>query len=182
MKYLLVLFFSLFTAFAMANETPKCDIPGTFAPETLAAMKKACEQTIANPPPAKEATQWGIMAQDFAKALGIAAHEIGVSVNEFVASPAGYITVGVVLWKTIGGSIAKYGLVLCIWLLGTGLIRSMWTEKFLDLEYKNMFGNLQTKRTCIYYKWDDASDTQVFCIALVLVGMAAFSAITLANM
>lgn len=180
--YILILLLAIFAPLALADEKPNCDIPGNFSAETLAAMKKACEQTITTPPPVKDATQWGQMAQEFAKALGIAAHEIGVSVNEFVASPAGYITVGVVLWKTIGGSIAKYGLVLCIWLLGTGLIRSMWTSTFIDREYKNIFGTLRTKRTRVYYKWDDASDTQVFCIALVLLGMAAFSAITLANM
>lgn len=180
--YLIALLIAIFAPLALADETPNCNIPGNFSPETLAAMKKACEQTLVTPPPVKDATQWGQMAQEFAKALGIAAHEIGVSVNEFVASPAGYITVGVVLWKTIGGSIAKYGLVACIWLLGTCLIRGMWTQRYIDCEYKNIFGTLRTKRTRVYYSWGDAEDTQVFCCALVLLGMAAFSAIALCNM
>lgn len=180
--YIIALLIAIFAPLALADQKPTCDIPGNFAPETLAAMKKACEQTTAVVPPVKDATQWGQMAQEFAKALGIAAHEIGVSVNEFVASPAGYITVGVVLWKTIGGSIAKYGLVFCIWLLGTCLIRGMWTERYVDREYKNIFGTLRTKRTRVYFSWSDAEDTQVFCCALVLVGMAVFTAITLCNM
>lgn len=180
--FLIAVLIAIFAPLALADEAPKCDIPGNFAPETLAAMKKACEQTIATPPQIKDATQWGQMAQEFAKALGIAAHEIGVSVNEFVASPAGYITVGVVLWKTVGGSIAKYGLVFCIWLLGTCLIRGMWTVRHVDREYKNIFGSLRTKRTRVYNSWSDAEDSQVFCCALVLLGMAIFTAIALCNM
>ena len=66
----------------------------------------------ADTPPASEsstATQWAAdmatVAESFARAIGIAARELGVTVNEFLNTPVGVLTAVVILWKDIGSDV-----------------------------------------------------------------------------
>lgn len=48
------------------------------------------------------AGQWGVIAKDFAQAIGIAAKELGIAVNDFLDSPAGYLMALILLVKYAG--------------------------------------------------------------------------------
>ena len=44
-------------------------------------------------------------AEGFARAIGIAAHELNIEVNNFASSPVGMLTIGIVLMKLFGSSL-----------------------------------------------------------------------------
>lgn len=169
----------------IGGSTDCASIAGNFDDSTKAAMTAACveatKNTIAAPSSVQEATQWGLMAKEFAMALGIAAREIGVSVNEFVASPAGHITVAVILWKTLGASLAKIFIVVWVWGVGFWVLRHIWTHSYETRESVNIFGATRTKRERVYYNWDNGEDTQVICAAVVCLAMAGLTAACIAS-
>ncbi len=88
-------------------------------------------------------TQASIAASGFAKALGVAAKELNLSINDFLKSPAGILTASVIIWKVFGSGI--YGL----FFLTIGLIVlrvlyiRLFTDKYVKVEYK-WFGGLIT--------------------------------------
>lgn len=189
MKYIGIIVLMMFTSFTFAS-TSCGNIRGNYTTEQIAAMKEACEQitpiqnagiTISSIQP-EVITHWGQLSLELATALGVAAREIGVSVNEFVASPAGYITVGVILWKTIGVSLVICVMVLSIWMLGIWMIRHMWTNQWVDKEYTNIFGVKRIKRQREYHNWKSADDNMIGCCALVSIVIVAISVISVANL
>lgn len=184
MKYITALFFSLFAVSAFAD-AGTCDIQGNYTAEVAAAMKSACETAVQKTavaiPPVEQATKWGTFAKEFAEALGIAAHQIGVSVNEFMASPAGYLAVFIILWKMLGGPLIAIAALAFGWYVVYMILRRIWTRGFIDREYKNIFGNLQTKYTRQYFSWKEAEDTQVVCSFLLLAVMLIVTIITSIN-
>lgn len=62
------------------------------------------------------AASWGPQmaqaAEGFARAIGIAARELNVTANEFLASDAGKLTAALIIWKVAGAGVIKllYGL------------------------------------------------------------------------
>jgi hypothetical protein len=48
---------------------------------------------------------YGTVAQEWAKALGIAANELGIAVDEFLGTGAGKLTAAVIIWQVAGDSI-----------------------------------------------------------------------------
>lgn len=70
------------------------------------------EQTAAKVDAVVEKTnEWGPMAKDFAQAIGIAAKELGIAANDFLDSPAGFLTAVLIVWKVAGAEIA--GMLIC---------------------------------------------------------------------
>ncbi len=96
----------------------------------------------------KLASAWGTQAaaaaEGFAKAIGIAARELGVTVNEFLKTDAGKLAALIIVWKMIGASLVKLVMGLLIFIGGATLMRQMWnrlfTQEFQTVEYSNFGG------------------------------------------
>lgn len=121
MKYVMILVLTLFSAGAWS-----CDIRGV--PESmLQKLKVECEQmklaaettvTVASTMTPERISEWAQISEQFAKALGIAASEVGISVNEFMGTPAGIITTAVIIWTVLGQDfLAILGMFCITWLL-----------------------------------------------------------------
>ena len=54
------------------------------------------------------ASKWSDAAKGFAEALGIAAKELGIAVNDFLDSPAGYLLALILLFNYAGGFIVGF--------------------------------------------------------------------------
>lgn len=123
--------------FAMAANTYACEIRGTGLPAAaIAELKVACEQAklnniqakgsntvssvAANMPSAEQLSEIGNVSKEIAKAIGIAAKELGVAVNDFLTTPAGILIAFGVFWKVF--LVESVGLLL-LFLLITGC---MW--------------------------------------------------------
>ena len=94
------------------------------------------------------AATWGqqaaAAAEGFAKALSIAAKELGITINEFLGTPAGKLTAALIVWKVAGASIIHilYGLAF----MTVGLIIArviymrLFTAGYEKLEYSRFGG------------------------------------------
>ncbi len=121
------------------------------------AAKKVAETAVAASTPASPekitagvalAATWGTQAataaEGFAKALGIAARELNVTINDFLKSPAGMLTAALIIWKMAGSSIllAFYGLVILT--VGLTMVRiiykRLFTKGYEKVEYSYFFG------------------------------------------
>lgn len=106
----------------------------------------------------EKVTGWAQVAEGFANAMGAAARQLNVSVNEFIKTPAGLITIGVILWKVIGVSILKLLAMYAVFALCLGVLRTMWKVGSTPVE-KSLFWAKWTKQKPVYSTWENASDT-----------------------
>lgn len=89
-------------------------------------------------------TQAAAVAEGFAKALGIAAKELNITINDFLKSPAGMLTAGLIIWKMAGSGIlyAMYGTIVLV--VGLIMIRIIYTRLFTSgyekVEYRRLWG------------------------------------------
>lgn len=94
------------------------------------------------------AATWGqqaaAAAEGFAKALGIAAKELNVTINDFLKSDAGKLTALIIIWKVAGAAILKalYGVVFLT--VGLTMLRviykRLFTARFEKVEYSYFGG------------------------------------------
>ncbi len=166
MKKILVGLVLSLAAFAASADTTAIDTSGLSAAQiaeikSIAASKaadaakvKAVNEGTAILPKdpgtmATLAATWGQQAasaaEGFAHALAIAAKELGITINEFLATPAGKLTAALIIWKVAGASIihALYG---CLFLtVGLSVSRMIYMRLFTSgyekVEYKR-FGGL----------------------------------------
>lgn len=80
------------------------------------------------------AATWGqqaaAAAEGFAKAMGIAAKELNVTINDFLKSDAGKLTAILIIWKVAGAAIVKalYGMLFVT--VGLTMVRVIYTRLF----------------------------------------------------
>lgn len=94
------------------------------------------------------AATWGSQlsqaAEGFARALGIAAKELNVTINEFITSPAGILTAAVIIWKVAGATLIKmvYGTIFLT--VGLTMVRILYTRLFVkemkEVQYSYLWG------------------------------------------
>jgi hypothetical protein len=94
------------------------------------------------------AATWGqqaaVAAEGFAKALAIAAKELGITINEFLATPAGKLTAALIIWKVAGVAIIHmlYGVLF----ITVGLVASrviyvrLFTAGYETVTYERFYG------------------------------------------
>lgn len=89
-------------------------------------------------------TQAAAAAEGFARALGIAAKELGVTVNDFLHTDAGKLTALLIIWKVAGAAIMKglYGFTfLTVGLTMVRVIYSrLFTKGYEKVEYSKFGG------------------------------------------
>lgn len=96
------------------------------------------------------AATWGqqaaTAAEGFAKAMGIAARELNVTINDFLKSPAGILTAVIVIWKMMGASILGFVYAMVVLAVGLTMVRIIYTRLFTasykSVPYKHFFGLL----------------------------------------
>jgi len=80
------------------------------------------------------ASTWGqqaaAAAEGFAKAMGIAAKELNVTINDFLKSDAGKLTAMLIIWKVAGAAFVKalYGILFVT--VGLTMVRVIYTRLF----------------------------------------------------
>ena len=75
-------------------------------------------------------TQMATAAEGFAKALNIAAKELGITINDFLNTPAGKLTAILIIWKVAGAAAVKmlYGVLFVT--VGLSMVRMMYLRLF----------------------------------------------------
>lgn len=126
------------------------------------------------------AATWGNQAaqaaEGFAKAMGIAARELNVTINDFLTSPAGIITAALIIWKVAGASLlsALYGVLFLI--VGLTMVRviyvRLFTKGYEKVEYSRFGGFIKgTRMVRIPKSVDDLEsdgEWMVFWVMIIL--------------
>lgn len=155
-KFIATAAFAFFAATSFAAQT-SVDTSG-LSEAQVAEIKAIAAQKVAEaakPATAENITAgvtlaatWGTQAaqaaEGFAKAMGIAAKELNVSINDFLASDAGKLTAVLIIWKVAGAGLVKllYG----AFFVTTGLIIArviytrLFTKGYEKVEYSRFGG------------------------------------------
>ncbi len=170
----LMLLIALTATPAMAT----CDLSnvGDLSESAKATLKLACEQAVhdaaANTVPVIDMTnpetlsQWGTVAQEWAKAIGIAANELGVAADTFLATDAGKMTAAVILYTVMGDQILAVilGVPLLIIVLVVG-IRMANQVRITEVTYHETETNWRGKPKVVSVERMPAHDCPGYWIA-----------------
>jgi hypothetical protein len=130
----------------------------------------------------KNLGEFAAVSKAFASSLGIAANELGVAVNTFLASPAGMLTAGVIIWKVFAMNILGMFFILVtigIWIF---MLRAVMTEK-IETKMVEGWGKTQKeKRTRIYMDFENISCERGWALVLVNIVPIILIAIIVGNM
>ena len=184
MKKLLLILAVFAAAHANASSTPTADLskltPAQQA-EVLANIEKMAkpEEKAKNisETARHETEKWAELGGNMGKAAVGAAKEIGMAANEFIATPLGKVTMGVVIYKVIGKDIIKFivgGAILVFFFsMAVYLVRSKKYTGSVEYEYKPAFFGLRQKQVVksgvIDSDW--AVGYMVAALACVIMGM-----------
>ena len=126
------------------------------------------------------AATWGqqaaAAAEGFAKALGIAAKELGVTVNDFLHTDAGKLTAALIIWKIAGATIIHmlYGMLFIT--VGLTIVRviymRLFTKGYEKVEYSRFGGFFKgTKMVRIPKGFQDMHNDGEWLAFWVMIGI-----------
>ena len=119
-------------------------------------------------------TQAAIAAKGFAEAIGIAAHELGVSVNEFIGTPAGKLTVAIIIWKVAGATLLHaFGALFAI-VVSLTFARKLWVRTFTShteiVDAVWLWGLYKSKKTLRIQKpFKDITSDDAVAVFIIIV-------------
>lgn len=188
---LIVGFFAIPSAFA-----GDCDITDVIGLDksAMATLRVACEQALldatkvpnmlssvagnlTNP---QNLSQYGLVAQEWAKALGIAATELGIAVDTFLDTDAGKLTAFIIIWQVMGEAIVGFliGIPLLITVLWLG-IRTAQRAKIKGIEYSETAKNWRGKPTIKQIHYWDEDQTVMYWMAHIVTIILSIMTISL---
>lgn len=170
----------------MANPVWACNLQNTNLPDDVKKelelqclrAEKAAKEKSAEVVSASQAVQlsaYAGVATEVAKAVGIAAKELGVAVNEFILTPAGIITIAIILIKVFGKLVALLFVSMVIWYSVARLLKHIWyRETGETMEVSGFLGfgkkTIPVRKRVTY---SEASEGQVFITALLVMAAIA---------
>lgn len=179
MKYLMgiILAFTMLCGDAMANTIDVSHL----TKEQQAALDAMVKNTNTVPKLDLEtAGKWGAemsqAAEGFARAMGVAARELGVAINDFLASDAGKLTAALIIWKIMGKGILSlmFGVILLI--ISTRIyfkvLGRFTVDHYEPSQRSVMFGLFKyEKRVPVYMRTRDI-DSGAILFATLLYGLS----------
>ena len=144
-------------------------IRGQLETQCLQAEAKIKEQ--AQVTDTQKLSAYADIATQLAKAVGLAAKELGVAVNEFIMTPAGILTIAVILVKVFGKLASLIIVALLLNLISFKLLKLLWRrDTDRTIETTGWFGFFKRTipvREAVTYR--EASEGQVFCTAMLVI-------------
>lgn len=165
-----------------------CEISYTQGLDDVAVqrLKLACEQAKLDAKEAREQAHtvssvvetvstekisaFGLAAKDVAAAIGIAAKELGVAANDFLATPAGILVAAVVIWKLF--AIQFIGLIgiVVVNCAAWWMVRRSMVDSYDVVEKKRFWGLwTTTKRIPVYCSVKELDGNQGETIVLTAI-------------
>ena len=196
MKKFYAFFIIFMTAFVFSGFSHACTIQASGIPDDVKqALVVECEKARlaeASKPPlsaldkaaenisAEKVNQWGDISKKFAEALGIAAREIGISVNQFIVTPAGIITIALIVWAVFGKSMLILGSCFFVWFVIWAVCRTILFKKYETVEREFLWWKWKTevRRNETY---DNLSESAIAWMLISAVVGVAYTAIAMIN-
>lgn len=122
--------------------------------------------------------RWVNIGTKLGQALGGAAKEVGVAVNDFAKSPVGQLTTVLIVWHMIGAQLIHVFGGIMIWVIGFAMInyvfnRSYPTKVTYSTERKNIFGNPVVEKVERQSAINDAGSWMFACGIVLVAGLVA---------
>ena len=102
-------------------------------------------------------TTWATVAEGFTRAVGAAAREVGISVNEFIKTHAGMITMAFIILKAFGAGLLKLCVIFFLTLVTYYINRHLWTKETIEVP-KEFWAMKWSKTKRVYYTMAEISD------------------------
>lgn len=188
MKKILAAFMLIMTmGFATAAPTPAdmdklTDVQKAELALQVAKQVEEQKAVVQNP---KQVKEWVSYGTEIGQALAGTARELGVVANEFIKTPAGQLTMGMIIWKVMGHDIVHVGLALIMFFtLVPGWVymfhRMCIVKGYVYQQYEED-GKPKTRKVKEYYdsSRDDIAGTRlmmgivlgVMLLAIILIGI-----------
>lgn len=124
---------------------------------------------------ADKVDKWLDVGEHFGKMIGGAAKEVGVAANDFVQSPVGMLTAGLIIWHYVGSVLVHVIGGLIVIVVGFGFLwfmirRSVDCEIEYHPEKTNIFGNAKKTLTRRGALGDDAKAWYTALGFLTIIG------------
>lgn len=103
---------------------------------------------------------WGHVAKEFSGALGVAAQQVGVGINEFLKTPAGILTAIIVVMMTIGSTLLAIFVGLMFTAIVLKLNQRFWFDRMEKVE-KQGFRKAYTVEVKRYKNWSQMNDSAI---------------------
>lgn len=185
MKRILILIASLFligvTPVAAAPSNIDCyslDMSQYHTQKEFAAVRAVCQKATATPVDKitpDDVREWSSLGKEFAAGVTETARGLGVTVNEFLMTPAGVLIAFYFMWDVIGGILIGIPLLIGVWVLFWVLYNRIIT---VDRDYEFvpvLWGAFNRKRIkSVTYASVDTQGGAIFCLgvpAIILSGI-----------
>jgi len=184
MKYCIMIVLAVFSFSTLAQQAPECKIDPDWKQSKIQETLEACKQSTTAVVPqavAQDVSAYAEIAKGVAEAIGIAAREVGVAVDEFVKTDTGKMTVALIVWHVAGDDIKGMlfgipGILFAVWLWFTIAARLKRTGEYVTV--KNRWGREVSVHKLKAVADFDGPDgfsfliLSVFCGAIVVVCLA----------
>jgi hypothetical protein len=173
----IILAFMAFMVMATASAAPTpadmdklTDVQKAELALQVAKQVEESKAAVQNP---KQVKEWVSYGTEIGQALAGTARELGVVANEFIKTPAGQLTMGMIIWKVMGHDIVHVGLALILFFT----LVPGWIFMFMRLcvikgyryEDYTVDGKPKTRRIKEYYNTgrDDIDGTRVMMMIVL---------------
>ena len=163
---------------------PNCAIDPDWTQQKINETLNACKsqaQSVAPEVIVQDVSAYAEVAKGVAEAIGIAAREVGLAVDEFIKTDAGKMTVSLIVWHVAGDDLKGivFGIptiLFAVWLWFAVTARIKRTGEYITV--KNRWGTERSIHKQKSVADLDGADgfsyliASVFCIVLVAVSVA----------
>lgn len=172
-------------ASAAAAESKKEEKKQTPAPKPD-PQKEATAIAAALTAPAKAEdtlTPYGKVAMEIAGAVGLAARELGLAINEFLWTPAGILTMAVIIGKLFGLQLLGLVFCICIGWAAYSIARRALTSHYEQVTVVWLWGlRTTTKQIPRFTPWKELHENQGATLVITVVATVLLEWAFLANM
>lgn len=170
--------FFAFLFFAISVPAQACNLTGVdgLPDSVVKQLELECEKAKETATSAAETykveklSAYAEVATQVAKALGVAAKELGLAVNDFLKSPAGLLTAGVIIVKVLGPLLFSIMAAVFVNIIGYNALVNLWRVQDGTNTVTHPFFKT-TKVVPVYRRvsYRESSESQVGWSALILV-------------
>lgn len=187
----------VFVMWAISSNVYACDIRAHGLPaEAVAKLKVACEEAklaeinAEKTPKVVETisaidtetvTKIGQVSVEIAKALVLAARELGIEANKFIQTPAGILVVVGVFWTLFMTQLLGIALIITTLWLMLKAFRRLFTDRQYYTDEKLFWGLITYKKTRFDYS-DTISSEQFWSGVLITIIATVIIIVVIANL
>lgn len=175
--------FASFGAFAQESK-PDCNIDPDWKQSKINEVLDSCKNKAQSATPevvAENVSAYAEVAKGVAEAIGIAAREVGVAVDDFIKTDAGKMTVALVVWHVAGDDIIGIVFGVPLVLFGAWFMFRMQDRARRTGDYRTVKGRWGEKEVPTHKSISEMSEGEGWYLAVMTIMSAVIIVTGIAN-